>query len=312
MTDAEIEGLLDQLTAYRRAREAGAGSYKLAVAENKIWEVVSNHHGKGFTKVIGEKRDWFHRRFGGNTSDYDFRSNMLKADKWAHHLFEMVDAGELSLNQAATAVREARKISQIRQVDLDLALKAAVANTLETTRRKKPGKQEEPKERARKSSKAPALNVEEMELSKNKIASSKEFGRYMHQLGQKFIEAQFDEIYIDDYHKKRLAADFKVSLDQLLDEFRNTVTNTKNKTIDEGIEEIGEDSFNWACQVLGLRVEFGRPIDIKKVSKIQIRRARDLHPDRNPSKEAAAEYRAVNDAFTILKAYAQRQNRKVR
>lgn len=281
----------------------------LAEMEYDLWNKVKAEAGPGVSKVQ-ERRDWFHKNFGGAISSYEHRASVYRAGAWAHHLFQHVDEGKMSLSQAAEAVRVTKKEAAVYDIDPATTLgpilkkmrtkltfdddpaSAKVEELLEDVRISR-GK-EEPKT--------------DITFSKHNTSGSKEFKRQMHLLGEKFVEAQFANFYVDEYHKARLIKDFKVSLDQLIDEFRHTVTRTKNKTKNEGIEEIGENLFQWACDVFAIVVEFGKPVDMKRIQKLRIRRMRDLHPDRNPSKEAEAEYRAVNDAYNILNKYSQRNN----
>jgi hypothetical protein len=284
---------------YAALREAGnAGQLRLAVLEHQIWNQLKLDQKDGLdTSPVEMRRNWFHRRFspkyGGNISDYMLRNAIYNAGSWAHPLFDRVDHGFIKLSAAALVVREAKKMAKGSGIDQSTAL----ARIIET-----PTKCKQP---------APISTESDITFDGSAGTNSKAFLHKAHALAAAYVEVAFASTYIDKYYKDRLIADFKDSLDLAVAELRKGIYKTKLDTKDDGIQEIGETNFVWACEVLGFTYSFGDPVDMKAVKTRKNKRSLELHPDRNQdSPGVRAEFERVQEAYIILESYSRKSNRR--
>lgn len=265
----------------------GVTQLELAVQEHKIWDQLKFEHGAGLTKSpeIGERREWFVRQFGGRPSTYDNRFTIYKAGSWAHRLFDLVDQETLSLGAAKDLVSEAKIIAKRKQISPADALLVAL-------------------EAGDSSSPLPQPGVHQA-LPPMSTGSLRDFHRAVTTLAEAHLGESLADISVDHYHKQTLIDDFRDSLDILIREFGRKISQVKGDTRLASKRNVGAVRFNWACEVLGLRYEWGvNKVDMRMVKARKNKRVLDLHPDRNPDNPAARkELERVLEAYDILEQY---------
>lgn len=300
-----METKLDELLELYDAlvKQEKPGQLALVRLEQAIWEQLKLSQGRGATKTpeVGERRDWFFKRYGGSVSNYEHRATIYNAGPWAHNLFDKVDSGILKLSFAAIAVRRAKQIGRQYLITYDAALPQALDELIQSGI--KSVKESRPK--------VPIETALEI-FDQGNTANSKVFYRKVMTLAASFIEVSFKDRYVDEYYKQRLVDDFNDSLELLIQEFRKKINQTKRDTIDDGIKEVGAAKFAWACEVLGLAYEFGAPVDMRLAKKRKQKRALELHPDRNQNNpKAGEELDNVMEAYAVLENYSNKNNRRL-
>jgi hypothetical protein len=301
---------------YGRARLTGsASSYDLALLEHKIWKLVKQRHGARVTKKVGERRDWMSKEFGGSTSTYDQRAKIFNAGKWAHVLFEKMDKDNMPLIHASeivTHIKEGLKLdpSGKPKVLLEQVLESytgqykdiRAVQWVTQPRSKRPADRKKGRRGiGPKSPEAVSLGIRSRKYKEDVKALTKEF-----------LDASLATLdHTDPYLRDKIIESFNLSIDQTVEEFRYELDTLKKETRlgFKSIHQVGKRRFDVACEVLQLHdAAYGKPIDMKKVARRMRIRARDLHPDRNPTPEAKEEYQAVTDAFKTLQDYARSMN----
>lgn len=293
------------MMSYSRARlTEAASSLELARLEHQIWELMKAKHGKKVTKQVGERRDWMQKQFGGNTTTYDHRANIYNAGKWAHVLFEKIDSKELPLAHASLIAAHVKA-----GVKMYIGIKPKVfmeqilteyrgtPNSI-TTIKWKPG------------SRKNQVNAESIPPA-SVVAHSRQLKIEVNRLAEAYMARTMESVEkdLDPYLRDKILENFKLSIDQTVDEFRREIE-TYKRDIKRRAQPVGKRRFDLACEVLSFNGTYGKPIDIKEVARKMRIRARDLHPDVNPSPEAKKEYLAVTDAFSVLQEYARSTNGK--
>lgn len=284
-----------------------ASSLELVKLEDRIWHEYKIEHGKGAIPS-GGRREYFHAKyggeFGGKVSEYEARATVFNAGAWAHTLFDQIDRGFIKLSFATLAVREAKNLAITHQVDHDIALKQVIQNITGVKRAPSAGTAPTDKQPGE-------LPEASAEFEKSANANSKAFTARVKVLADAYIESAFKGVYIDEYHKKRIIADFKDSVALLVSDLKRDIYKVKQNTKDEGIHEVGETNFTWACEVLGFNYTFGHPINMRTVKTRKNKRSLELHPDRNPGNAAVAkEFQRVQDAYNLLAQYSEKNNRR--
>ncbi len=284
---SELDALLSDYDA-TRLRE-GVTHLELVILEHKIWDQLKLDHGTGLTKrpEVGERRDWFVKRFGGQSSTYDNRFTIYKAGSWAHPLFDLVEKGVMSLGTAKNIVGQAKRITKRKQISPADALKAALENN---------GDYEGDDELDQTSNPLPAAS-----------GSLRSFHRTVTLLAEQHLEESFSEIHADDYFKRTLLDDFRDSLDLLIREFGQKINRVKAEAKLSSRRAAGAAQFELACEALGLKYKWGDQVDMRIAKQRKNKRSLELHPDRNPDNpQAARELERVLNAYEILEIYSGR------
>jgi hypothetical protein len=270
----------DLLNTYEKVREKGS-SRELAELEA---EIVAQIHKQG--EKIGDRRVFFKKRFGGRGSDYDARSMIYRAGPWALPMFDRLDRG-VKTNTVLLQLRAIKEEAEAKNIDPEKVLERVVSE-----------------------GSIPAPRARPFVPANTGQGASKQFRLGVEALAERFMDTMFRNVSVEI--KNQLLSDFKTTLDQLLDEFRARAVRTKREARIDGLKRIGIERFKWACEVFGVQAKFGQSINIKKISRLRIRRLRDLHPDRNAGERARHEFDAVNTAFEILQTYSSQviQTRK--
>lgn len=278
---------------YRVRLTHKAGSKERARLEHELWNAVKLLCRLGeLESDVRERRVWFQTTFGGTVREYDDRSIILNSGTWAHTLFDCVDNADLRLDYAVLMVRRAKELAAPR--------KMKPGDALEQVYKQFDGTPRSIREAALK-------RVVEPEVKGNGAfsgARSKDLRAQIMHLVEEYVRDATEGWDMDDYHKTSVQEDFRISMDQLVDELFDNMSRAKIQTRRENIARIGAEKFAWACEVLAVPGKFGREIDMQRVMKQKRARLRDLHPDRNESESAVQEFRYVNEAYGILKAYA--------
>lgn len=301
----QLEILEEEYRSLRR--KEGVSSFELVKLEHRLWYTFSTERGKGTTTTCG-RREWFHAKFseefGGHIFEYEARAAIFNSGPWAYKIFEHIDRGYMKLSLATLVVRQAKLLIRNQHMNHEAALSQAVRSA---TGINKPFAQSA--EHAEVTSHVlPEVSVD---FDKSANANSKAFTTRISALASSYIESTFKGVYIDDYHKRRITNDFKDSVGLLVEDLKRTISRVKSATKDDGIEEVGETNFVWACEVLGLSCPFGEPINMRAVKARKNKRSLELHPDRNDNNAAAQkEFQRVQDAYGLLAQYSEKNNRR--
>jgi uncharacterized protein (DUF849 family) len=101
--------------------------------------------------------------------------------------------------------------------------------------------------------------------------------------------------------------DFIVIVQEAGEDLRRHVYDVKSQSKQASKpRKIGMERVRQACEVLGLSMTPGQSIDLKVAKKAMLRRASQLHPDRNNnSKQTQLEYQAVVEAYKTLELFME-------
>ena len=277
---AELDALMGEYEELRV--KEGATHFELVTLEHKIWDQLKLEYGPGLTKgsEVGERRDWFVKRYGGQSSTYDNRFTIYKAGTWAHGLFDLIERDILSLGVAKNLVGEAKRLSKRRQISPAEALKAVLEKDDTVDQEKDPVPIAAP------------------------TGSLRSFHRTVTLLAEQHIEEAFSDLQVNDYFKHTLLEDFRDSLDLLIRELGQKINRVKGDTKLAAKRTVGAVRFEWACEVLGLKYKWGDSVDLAVARQRKRKRSLELHPDRNPgNKSAAEELERVLQAYEVLETY---------
>jgi curved DNA-binding protein CbpA len=281
----EYEGLLKN----------NGSQHKLARLEQNIWEAMKSYEGQGATRNIGERRDWFHKRYKGPVAHYDQRASILSyGGPSCEDLFDRVDKSQVSLSTAAAIVRGARRLIRSHRCSKQAAYEAVIGNydgTWESIDR---------------------TTIRSKKLPASKKITNKSFRMKVLAMADSLIRESLADSNVEEYQHERLITEFKEGMDALMKDLSRDISDMKHTNKEIAIRKIGEPTFNWACDVLCLSFEFGKEVDIQRVRRVARRRAADLHPDRNRDKPDSEtrdeEYRRIGEAREILEQYAKKAN----
>jgi hypothetical protein len=269
--------------------------FELAQAEHLLWQ--------HFCRVFGDnhntsQRQWLVKNIGLDTvATYENRATLYHQRSWSLPLFDKVESKAMTL---ATATRLTRTVKAYSK-EHTLAKSEALAKFLEGF------------DGTAESLRAVEMNKPISQLDRTISKASQAFKQQVLALSASFIEQILQDMPDAAYHKRTLTESFSVSQEQLIEELRFSIKKIKTQTRNTAADEtIDSTSFEWACEVLGvIDFEFGKDIDIIRASRSKFRRARELHPDRNPAPEAVEEYQAVIEAFKILEHYHTKRKRNI-
>lgn len=298
----ETKRMVELLTeAYRRTRSDGATNLALATLEDELWSKKKVADGPGLTKK-GERRDWFQETFGGNVSEYEVRATMFNAGEPAHVLLERMDNNTLSPSMARKILSRGRELSKQHGVDLDICVDSVLKQfpKVPVDKAKLPRAPTKKRETA---ARAVAATSTEFSTDTGPTQLSKQFKVIITETAENYVTAMFFGRNVSESQKNRLSDDFRISIDQLIDEWRKKIVTAKRQNREDTVKQLSRERFEWACEVLGFNLKFGDAINLKTINRRKIERARNLHPDRNSSPEARDEYEDVLDAYSIFQEY---------
>jgi hypothetical protein len=237
------------------------------------------------------KRDWLAKTLGVGTAAIEHHRYLLRLGSWVDPLWSRVDNG-MALTRAATIAKRAAELTGAN-AGPDLALQRALKEFGEPASDVVASKRHTPEQRQ---------------------AKSKEFGREVDTLAKEYAAVM--TYGVEAHIVKQLTDEFTGMVKAAFEDFRNGLNRARNQA-DEGTKKkIGKHMFDYACEVLGLRARFGKPLDITEVKKIKNRRALELHPDRHqhlPEEQQRPmrdELERVLEAFGILETYCDQQEGK--
>lgn len=264
-----------------------------AEQEVEIWNLLSDIHGAGITKRLGERRDWMVREFGGKPSDYEKRAALYRAGPWAHELFKLVDSGEMTINVAAKLCAIARGY-----IRTGAPPQNAITRVLKEHRGGKSFSRVN----------AGLRNVEKTVSPSAKSQNlTKEFIGAMKSQAEQYVTTMVNGVGVEEVFVERMVRDFVGYVQESCNELKDNINKAKADARKERSIKIGKDRFNYACEVLGLTAKFGKAIDLKEANKLKKLRARELSPDFTggafKSEQQKNEYHAVLEAYEILETY---------
>jgi hypothetical protein len=235
------------------------------------------------------KRDWTAKTLGVGTASVEHHRRLLKYGGWSDILWNRIDQG-LSLTRAVQIAQKALELTS-PGTGPDVALHKALKAFGEPASEVVADRHHTPEQRQTK---------------------SKEFGREIDTLAREYAAAMS---YGSEPHVvTRLTDEFIGMVRSAFEDFRNGL-NRARKLAEENTKpkKIGKRSFDYACEVLGIRARFGKSLDMTEVKRKKNRRALDLHEDRHqhlpeetrqPMKE---ELERVLEAYGILETYSEQQ-----
>jgi len=289
--EPEVAVLLEQ---YKLLHANNALCSQLAEAEHVLWQTYKSTR---MDRIEGIKpRVWLKQTINlDHETSYEERSALYYHRAWSMPLFALIDAKKITQSAATRLVKKTRAYAKLHSISPAEALAQSLQNYDGTTKTLSPISQDIPL-------------VERLSAISNPVQLSIHFRQQVKLLGTVFVEQLLADVPDSSHQRKDLLEGFDISLSQLIDEL--SVSIHKVKTDARRIKEqnpVTRKVFSWACEVLGLDFKYGQPepIDMKRVSRAKLRRARDLHPDRNPALEAVDEYQAVIEAYNVLQAYSK-------
>jgi hypothetical protein len=307
------EKLEELKQAYRKALAAGNFSSLARVEmEDEMWErhkaLTSGTLREGYKQ---QRRDWFVSIFGHATSGYENRATIYNAGPWAYRLFDMLDKGLIKLSTASRMIAEVKAVAVKKNVTNEEALAGLFSSYNGTPRslglvRGRPVSLREPILSAEASAEVD-VDAVSFDTYDSNLSVSRTYKRNVLALTSKYLT----HVVPDKNTRDLIRQGFELSLGQLIEEMRNNVNKVRiSDRRAEREEVVSVDQFTWACEVLGLPFAYGDVFDIVRVNRAKMRRARDLHPDRNPTPEAKTEYQAVLEAFETMQKYSKKRESK--
>ena len=287
----DMQVLLEQ---YKVLYNSKPTSFQLAEAEHNLWRVYNIvNPGRLEGDVI---RTWLKRTINLDVEHaYEVRHSLYMHRAWAMPLFEQVDLNKVSLSTAIRLMQKVTRYAKLHERERGEVLLQFLQNYNGTPASLSPV--------------APTVtSVEKLDAVSNNVQMSVQFQQQVKMLGAVYIEHLLAEVPDGSHHRRELLEGFDLSLGQLVEELRDSVNRIKQvaRRI-KADNRVTRKAFTWACEVLGISFKYEHPeeLDMKRVSRAKLRRARDLHPDRNPAPEAVDEYQAVLEAYKVLEAYSK-------
>lgn len=269
-----------------------------AILEAQIWNTLYEIEGTGFTKKCGRREDWFKSALGGSGHEYAIRNVIFNSgSSVAELLWDRIDNKKMPMRTAQRLLVNARKIVKKDGIDF----KDAIISVLKSY--------DESDGYFIRSSKGGLHKVSapySKKAEKKKADNSAEFKRQIRILTEEFIEFRLGDV--DEYQKKKLTQTFTDWISTGVDELLVDIQKLRSEAKREKITKIGARRFSQACEILGIRAVFGKPIDviaIKKATHTRVTRGK-LHPDINGGDEAKTkEFHAVIEARETLDEYME-------
>ena len=270
-----------------------------AEAEQTIWAQLVAFNGD--VKKMPRRRYWFKSVFDGSIAKYEQRSTILNYDSSiADIVWKKVDKDKMPLGTAVRIYREAR-IAKDTGVSSSLidAFNEGVTFHESGGKRTKLGKLHAATKKV----------VAKGAIATPDIVGRKEFAKHIKAVTRSFVDNNIKDA--DEYLVEKIVDSFTDWVDTGLKDFLNSFDKLSRDVKKEKLTKIGSSNFNWACEVIGIRSKFGKPIDVKLVRRRHHDRIKRLHPDQNDGSEKhLAEYQSVNDAKDILLDYASQLEEK--
>lgn len=302
----ESEGVLrDLLSDYAQVTAIQPpDSLEHARLEDLIWDNIKAAHGRGITQArMGERRDWFSKRFGGKPSYYEGRAMLYSAGEWAHIIFHAIDSDNMSLLFARQCIHRAKALARLHGIAPRTALEAVISQFQGTT----------------KSIDNTVIKASHVAASAQEPAegtSSKGFKYSIMHQAKAFAEASMEGYDVEPMVREKACDEFEVSLARVIKDFLHTVSRKKSEAKRDGLEKIGTTRFAYACEVLGLPIKFGAKLARRRLDKSFRERAAPLRrkidspnsaADKEALQAAADELRRVNDAYELLMVYVKQK-----
>jgi hypothetical protein len=307
MMPKNLDELIETYQERLRDKDNPPGSQELAELEDEIWNAHKLMEGVGTTKKEGgERRDWFTSKFGGRSTDYERRSTLWNAGQWAWVCFEKIDKEVYNYNSATHLLRAVKQVARNTGAPMSEVMRVAVDLFDGTHMRTLEGLEEAVVKRGKKAPSTTKVVSETGPYSPNPTASSKEFKARIQKVVHEYLEHLFRKNPVTDYYKGQLEDEFMASIDVTVDELRKNIQSSKRYARNEILTSVNQSDFELACEVLGLTLLYGDPIDAKTERLITRRfqsRAGALHPDAKPGERD--EFELVVKAHETMKQYVR-------
>jgi hypothetical protein len=235
------------------------------------------------------KRDWAANMLGVGTSTIEQHRMLLKQGGWCDALWRRIDDG-MALSRAVKIAKRAVELCG-PATGPDVALHKALKEFGEP---------------------ASEFVADRRHTPEQRQIKSKEFAREIDTLAREYAAIM---AYGAEPHKvKNLTEEFTGMVRAALEDFRDGL-NKARALAEEQVKpkKIGKRTFEYACEVLGLRARFGKPLDMAEVKRRKNRRALDLHEDRHQHlpeelrQPMRQELERVLEAYSILDTYSDQQ-----
>lgn len=286
MTEDELMGLY-VATPSRPERE-------LAIAERELWaDFVRETKRSG--SQLPSRREWFRDKFGVTCIETDRRSRILKRGSLADPVWDLLDAGRVSMDSACNVLVEAESSpdpvahvlafckGRLRPEEGFHEVKTASGKVMV---RKLPKK-------ASFSDPAPDDEVD--------TSTAKRVTAAIMVLAERFLESRLDGL--EDYGIRRTISDeFKFAVRVACDDLVKGTAKIRS----QGHPAARRVSIRESFEVLGVRPPRKKVSDDDRSrAKLAYRKlAGRYHPDRNPGDEGAAvQYKAVNRAWDAIQSH---------
>lgn len=265
--------------------------------------------------LSGKNRNkWLSKHLGESLNHYDERNYLRLRLVWSKPIIKLIDDKIISLATGQALAKHTQLLSRKHKVPPTKMVKhvlgsfesvEGVAKDIPTIKwegkvvRGTPTKRSGP-------SKKKLLNRH----SDYSPVLGREFRQDLSNRAAKYIEDLSATKHITEHQRKPLLHELQEGLKQVVDDITLSIARVRRDAKAEILGQLDEDEFRWACEVLELKIEFGKAITnkaevIKQINRAARRRARDLHPDNNQSEAAREEYERVQRARETLLDYVR-------
>ena len=307
MDEASVRIAIDHYIKSRNSMNEKAK----AEAEQNIWNMWN---------VVPEmtrydsRRTWAWKELNVSTSEAEIRSQLLQAGTWTDPLWQMIDSG-MSRSTIRNLFRKARDKFSKEDVSHSEALKQVVhqynsSGHLAHTQSGSVYRRRTPEEKQ--VSEPVSLDTVTllMDMDGSQSTRSKQFMARVLALTDEFFRTSLPGLAsVDDTSMQLAKTEFTSVIRESVEDLRRKVYNmrqTSKEDLGRSTRVSSVDLRN-AVDVLGLAVDYGTQVDLRKAKKIMLRRCAQLHPDRSGQKnqEQLNEYTAVVNAYKTLEKYME-------
>ncbi len=301
-----MNALPQMINEYKEKKDSLSDKEK-AEFEERLWNAYLR---SDMCERGAEKRKWLKDILNGHQADYEMRSSLWRAGEWVDPFWNLLQNGE-SMWTVTRLFRETKKLVFEGNMPREPAIKYVI-NSYEST-----GYQVEShgkKYRRRTSAERVKLNPELAPNSipfrglSNQNTKSKQFTLRLIALAKEYVSSSIEGVLpIDDPEALKVTEDFIAIVQEAGEDLRRRVYDVKSQSKQSSKpRKIGREQVRQACEVLGLSMTSGQNINLKAAKKAMLRRASQLHPDRNNnSNQTQLEYQAVVEAYKTLELFME-------
>jgi len=301
VTEERVKELERMCEEYRTLCDALSHKDR-AQREHDIWQLqmATRGPGPGVRECVDRRREYELRRLlGGTVGDYDVRRQLYTFGKAADPMWDRLQT-DLTLGCVRTLSYQAKALAKKQNLTLSEAVLRALADYDEkptsTTRKRNDGKvvKNQGGSHTRAAVKPDPVDVKAAD-------AAVQFRREVRALSERFVAQRLADA--DEYLRDKATTDFAQWIEQGVTDLFATIRKHAMNTRREKLVKIGRVRFQQACEILGVKGEFGKKIDLMLVKRRHHERSKQLHPDSAQGDAHRSEFQAVQEARDILEDY---------